>query len=598
MSLSCSPEADTFGVPSQFTIPFGGLEGSTLFLTHLNQNIMKANVALLLTFILGLTFQLTAQYDLLYENHEQNPLNVPRVVADDGQGNTWLAGYFTGSLTLGAITLTNNATYGQSSQTGFIGKFNSNSNTWLWAKKIERASTSSGQLNVSAIQDIALDNAGNVYLTGYYQGIVRFDNLSLTSTKQGQQYTRDIFVAKYNASGGIVWAKSFGSKNGTDRANAIVLDGSGNIFIGGSFTNVHKHFNVCGGEGGVDVYDVYLAKLNNAGTALWQKRYASTGIPCETYNAGYDLSVDASGNVCMVGEFSGTVSFGTSSALSISSVSSSIDAFVAKVNGSGTTQWVNGIGTNSRDYGNAIHADASGNVYGGGKVATDAFLSKYNASGNQLWSVNPYPASPAVPQNSVNRINPQAGSILVNDAFVGFKTISPADGSVMTSDSLIGNVSFQIRDTEIAGSGFIFSVRSSCGEVTIGGTALTSANACPFNGDNFFLVRNGSEGPPPFQAGNVITDPLASFQEVAGNEIEIYPNPASDQLHVTIPQHEKETTLFIQNQYGQSVWAEKFGPDTRSATISLSGQHIQSGIYSLILLSNNEVHAKRLIIER
>jgi hypothetical protein len=68
MPLSCSPEADTFGVPSQITIPLDGMKEPTLFLTYLNQNIMKANVTLLLAFILGLTFQLPAQYDLLYEN--------------------------------------------------------------------------------------------------------------------------------------------------------------------------------------------------------------------------------------------------------------------------------------------------------------------------------------------------------------------------------------------------------------------------------------------------------------------------------------------------------------------------------------------------
>lgn len=563
---------------------------------------MKTNVTFLISFLLGLTFPLSAQYDLLYENHEQISGNAPRAVADDGQGNTWVAGYFNTSLTLGTITLTNPSATGLSSHTGFIGKFNSGTNTWLWAKKIERASTSSGQVNNSAIEDMAVDNAGNVYITGYYMGVVRFDHISLTSTKQGKQYTHDIFVAKYNANGGIVWAKSFGSKIGWDAAYAIALDGSGNVFIAGSFTNTHKTFNQCGGEGGIDIYDVYLAKLNGAGTAQWQKRYASSILNCDTYNAGMDLSVDASGNVCMVGQFSGTVSFGNGAALMVSSVNSTIDAFATKINGSGVTQWVKAAGGISRDDGNAIHTDASGNVYVGGRVVPDAFLSKYTASGSLVWSVNPYPASPEFASNGIRRINPYEGSILLNDGYVGFKTISPSDGSVMNSDSLIGNATpgpqYFIYDTEIAGSGFVFTVTSKCGEVTIGGTPLTSLDNCPFNGKNFFLVRNDSEDLPAFQQPEDINNPLASFHALDKGELALYPNPANDQLHVTLPGHEKESTLFIQNQYGHTMWSGKVESQRRTATINLEGQHFSNGIYFLICVSNGDVVTERFIIEK
>ena len=557
---------------------------------------MKANVAIILTFILGLTFPISAQYDLLYENHQQDGFNIPRAVADDGQGNTWMAGYFNTSLTLGTITLTNTPNPGQQSLTGFIGKYNSGSNTWLWARKIERASTNSGQVNVSYITDIALDNAGNVYITGYYMGVVRFDQISLSSTKQGQQYTVDIFVAKYNNNGGVVWAKSFGSKAGSDYGNSIALDGSGNVFVGGAFTNR----NIYCSNGPTDITDVYLAKLNNTGTTLWQKRYASSSVNCYVNNAGNDLSLDASGNVCMVGHFSGAVSFGTGSMLTISSVNNSVDVFVAKINGSGSTQWVRATGGNSYDYGSAIHVDASGNVYAGGRVG-DAFLSKYNASGNLLWSVNPYPASPDFPSYSIQKINPHQGSILVNDAYVGFKTISSSDGSVMTSDSLTGNLSlsskYHIGDTEIAGSGFVFVVTSSCGEVTIGGTALTSANSCPFNGDNFFLVRNG-EAPPAFQQPVQIIDPVESSHPFAADGLQVYPNPAKDQLHITLPEHEKVTTLFIQNQFGRTLWSEKFDSHRRTTTINLDGQSFQSGFYFLICLSNGNVLTSRFVIEK
>src|SRR5688572_15205516 len=98
---------------------------------NLSHSSVYSYFAMILVFALATLngTQLSAQYDLLYENHQQDPGNAPRAVADDGQGNTWIAGYFNTSLTLGTITLSNTPTPGQSSQTGFLGKFNSGSNT-------------------------------------------------------------------------------------------------------------------------------------------------------------------------------------------------------------------------------------------------------------------------------------------------------------------------------------------------------------------------------------------------------------------------------------------------------------------------------------
>ena len=112
------------------------------------------------------------------------------------------------------------------------------------------------------------------------------------------------------------------------------------------------------------------------------------------------------------------------------------------------------------------------------------------------------------------------------------------------------------------------------------------------------MVRNPDGAPPAFQTANDIADPLATLLEFAENEIEVYPNPASDQLHVTLPAHEKETTLFIQNQFGRTVWSEKFDSQRRTASISLDGQNFQSGIYYMICLSNGNVKTERFVIEK
>jgi hypothetical protein len=112
------------------------------------------------------------------------------------------------------------------------------------------------------------------------------------------------------------------------------------------------------------------------------------------------------------------------------------------------------------------------------------------------------------------------------------------------------------------------------------------------------MVRNGDDPLPAIQIGSEITEPLATFREVAESEIEVYPNPASDQLHITIPERVKETTLFIQNQFGRTVWSEKVDSHRSTATINLDGQYFQSGIYYLICFYDGEVKTERFVIDK
>ena len=74
---------------------------------------------------------------------------------------------------------------------------------------------------------IAVDASGNIYTTGYFQGIVDFDpgagTADLISAGLG-----DVFVQKLDASGNFLWAKSFGGSL-VDIGYSIAVDASGNV---------------------------------------------------------------------------------------------------------------------------------------------------------------------------------------------------------------------------------------------------------------------------------------------------------------------------------------------------------------------------------
>src|SRR5215216_4011887 len=97
---------------------------------------------------------------------------------------------------------------------------------YSWAKRF------SGSTMISS-RSIAVDAAGNTYTTGYFTGTVDFDPDAGTQilTSAGDQ---DFYIAKWNATGSLQWAKSIGGTS-EDYGNDIALDAAGNIYVTGDF---------------------------------------------------------------------------------------------------------------------------------------------------------------------------------------------------------------------------------------------------------------------------------------------------------------------------------------------------------------------------
>src|SRR6185369_10004721 len=99
--------------------------------------------------------------------------------------------------------------------------------TYQWAKSYGNSLGGENKANA-----IAADSAGNIALTGTFQNAIDFGGGSITAT--GSYY--NIFVAKLTAAGGPVWAKGFGSLDGTNNfGQGIALDASSNVVVTGYF---------------------------------------------------------------------------------------------------------------------------------------------------------------------------------------------------------------------------------------------------------------------------------------------------------------------------------------------------------------------------
>ncbi|MBI2305017.1 MAG: SBBP repeat-containing protein, partial [Chloroflexi bacterium] len=199
---------------------------------------------------------------------------------------------------------------------------------------------------------LAVDITGNVYVTG-------------SSTGSGTNY--DYATVKYDASGTQQWVARYnGPGNSTDRAYALAVDSSRNVYVTGSST----------GSGTSD--DYATVKYDSGGNQLWATRYNGPGNIGDRANA---LAVDITGSVYVTGYSYGGSSTGN-------------DYATVKYDASGTPLWVaryNGPG-NSSDYAYALAVDITGSVYvtgysyGGSSTDYDYATVKYDASGTPLWA--------------------------------------------------------------------------------------------------------------------------------------------------------------------------------------------------------------------
>ncbi|RYU94081.1 Ig-like domain-containing protein [Emticicia agri] len=315
-------------------------------------------------------------------------------VATDSEGNIFITGNFYGTMTIGAFTITS-----AGDEDVFIVKYNI-AGELVWVKRAGGANNDFGT-------GITTDNAGNIYVTGFFYSTMNFNNPSATGSNEiSSAGQTDAFVAKYNTSGEVQWMKRMGGTD-NDNAQSIKVDNDGNVFVIGNF-RLTANFNTPSATGSNELVsagdqDVFMVKYNNSGDLAWIKRTGGTGG-----DYGYSITVDNTGNVYTTGGFVGTTDFNMPSDQNTNTLVSlgDYDIFIAKFANDGTIQWLKRGGGTNTDIGTTIFADNAGNTYLSGIFqgqanfntpssfannylyvwgGSDAFIVKYNPAGEVMW---------------------------------------------------------------------------------------------------------------------------------------------------------------------------------------------------------------------
>jgi outer membrane protein assembly factor BamB len=264
----------------------------------------------------------------------------------------------------------------------FIVKYNTNGIA-QWATQI-------GGSGFDSARSITVDGPGNVYVTGFYGAnpLIIYNAgggaSGITVTRTG---TSDAYLVKYNTSGTAQWATHFGGSGNVARGFGISVDGSGSVYIAGSyFAATVTFYNANGNPSGITLTngstagDALVVKYNTSGTALWASRIDGSGD-----QRAMSTSVDGAGNVYVTGvyAFSNPLTIynanGSAFATTLTPVGGD-DVFVVKYNTSGTAQWVTQIAGTGGDIAYGISVDSAGNSYVTGSYGSNP-VTIYNAGG-------------------------------------------------------------------------------------------------------------------------------------------------------------------------------------------------------------------------
>ena len=294
-------------------------------------------------------------------------------VATDSQRNIYVTGVFQGTARFEENMI---ASAGQSDV--FLAKYNPNAEL-LWVRQ------AGGPANDTA-RSITVDSNNDIYITGDFIESADFGTTTLSSSGES-----DIFIAKYDSDGDLLWATEAGGSR-SDVARSITIDSNGDGLITGSLRGSAMFDNVRI-VAGSSTNSFFLAKFNPNGRFLWVEFEESTGNM-----VGVAVGSDNQDNIYIAGEFAGSTTFNNDTMLQTGDGN---DVFIARYDPDGDIVWANQAGGRFNDAVNDIAVESNGDFYitgsiggtadfGGTEVShsgdRDIYAVKYDANGALVWA--------------------------------------------------------------------------------------------------------------------------------------------------------------------------------------------------------------------
>lgn len=218
-----------------------------------------------------------------------------------------------------------------------------------------------------------------------------FNSASLTNPSLSLEGSRDAFVIQLDAAGNTQWFRGFSGPGAFAQITGIASDSAGQFYLGGTLEGANLVKPALAKIGATDSIAI---KLDSVGNTVWAKNFGGSGTTA--YANG--IAVDGFGNMFLAGSFQGADM--QKPALSLLG---GFDGFLIKINGSGAAVWAKGFGgPGASVWVRGLAVDANNALYLAGDFANanlisppltrigngDAFVVRFDSSSNVLWARN------------------------------------------------------------------------------------------------------------------------------------------------------------------------------------------------------------------
>jgi hypothetical protein len=511
----------------------------------------------------------------------------------DAGGNVYVTGFFSATCSFGPTIVATLSSRG--STDAYLAKY-SHSGALLWVQQFGGAGNDNGL-------GLALDAAGNVYATGYFQNTATLGTGAATQqlTSAGDD---DIYVAKFSPAGTLQWAQRGGGPS-SDLGRAVAVDAAGNVYLTGRFTSsatlggttlsnsqnsisgsmLVARLNAAGtwqwakGSTGIGIVmgdalalspltgEVYVVGLLQGNSATWdgttlnptaagplsfQGRLSPAGVwltmkAVANGGSGFgseSVAIDAAGNVYQAGSFSLPTTLGTTT---LTSVGSSVDGLVVKYSPAGAVTWARSFGGPGEDAPYSLALDPAGGVFMAGQ-----FNGQSSFGGLTLNS--PYPT----------RGDSWAGKL---SAAGTWQWVQQAGGP--------GLDYFYGAATDVVGNLFVSGTYESA----------------PMTAGTFTLSGSGQQD---IFVGRVGSIPLATAAGLPRVALSAYPNPARGQTTIALEPGPGGVATVV-DALGRTVREQVVGAGTRQLVLHLVG--IPAGVYRVLLTGTGQRRTVPLVVE-
>jgi len=466
----------------------------------------------------------------------------PGTIILDSSGNILLGGSFRGTVDLDPGEGTFEVT--EQGSRAFILKLDSNGD-FIWAKQWGASLSSAG----AYVNDLALDETGNIITCGTFSGTVDFDPGDDTFSVNDLGYG-DGFISKLDANGNFIWAAIVNGNSAinSDSISSIDVDVSGNIIASGPFYGDASNFDLLGGG------NCYL-KLDGNGNTLWSKQtLGNQGVFTNS------LEIDELGNAYMVGRFGGVLDFDPGDGVFNLTAQGTYDAFILKLDSSGNFVWAKSVGgipsqgaSGYLDQGNGLALDNAGNLY---------ITGAYAFSGD----FDPGPATYTL--TTVGYVDMFVLKLDVDGNFIYAETFGTSSQGFPYF--VVGNSVITGENDKVYFTGYF-------SDTTDFDPGPSVVNLVGLGSTDVFILKMNGES---VGTGDLVLENLS-----------IFPNPSNGEFTIDLGKVYSEVSVEIANVFGQTI-ASHYSSFTRIVKTEITNL---SGIY-LVKIRTSEGNLKTMRI--